>query len=1290
MSYEQLPPIARSISADITNFSLTAALARLDDANDGGGLSPVQNGTLRARALLGLERWRAAYDLLQSIRERRDLNAAERIEVQVLSAHVLRSASASVDFALELALAAAQGAGRAGAPELGVRAHLEAARLFARKRCRALGDKAVAAAAELAVLPALVAATRGDLLVTFDERPAARDAYEAAAAAPADAVATERAHAERLSRLGLARLQVILGEFDTAASTLASLPKPAAQDIAPRRASWRLHAARADWPAVAGVLAEIIDISPDGDNARSLQLERASALYRAGDFDAARSAWTQIAAATNDWASKIATRALGKLDGPAHRRARLHAFPSVTQLRNHCGPASVELCMRFFGTTAEQIEIAREIKQPDGGTPVHRMRQYMTAAGFHTRRIEADLDHLRAILDRGIPVIVEEDYSTSRHVAVAIGYDDRREILEVQDPMTHEVRETSYDELPKLREFSNHGALVAVPGDRADLIAALDEAGAVECDYITTTDLAWEAHDQKRGDDADRLVAEAIAQHEAYELAWVLRFVRADARRYDQPGRDSEAALAEVLDAILRLWPNDEWPQQYLGRVRDSQDRLEEALAAFERARDRDPDDPSNWCWIADCRIRMNDRQAARKALEEALRRDPSHTRSNENLADVAFGFGDQSLAKILNDCALELSPSNAFNWYVRGRILGATDDLGDSIAAYDRALELRPDAPGFAVGRARVMARAGRVDDAITSLETLRAKRPEDAHLMTDLADLAYNHERYEVCLAVCDQLAALDPATATPLAIGGAARCMKGELDAGLAQLRAALTRRPTYAWAHREMARALAGASRWDEAISASAANLGLNNGPDAVYRFGDTLVAAGHTHDGVGYLRRAARSGELTETQLDRVATTVFEHNGGGAAHDLFGSLAKEHPRDLGIARAHVALLLEKLWAPGAATAPLSHLSELERDSPWVLADQADALMHRSIDDEPRGEALFERAIAAGPGLVAPRRWYARCLNTRGRFAAALDVLTPLPDTAETLADRVHALLGLGREPEATAAIERWFASLPVGTPEARRQPLLYQIAYANRRWDECLTLASALAAGAGELDDDGKLGRWEAARFECLIELGRHDEALAFGTAQCGTAAEFGRLAYTALASRGVAVARQLAERGHALAPNEANCLTTLARLADIDGDLDRADELWRGLKQLSTWHIHDENLGRLAMSRGDFVAAQVHVDPAVACGHTCPVAWRHRAELALLQGDRPRALAAAERAWACLQLELRPCSPALEGLLAGLRGEVDVSEEKLRAALDRAESASDRALIERVAAALAA
>ena len=615
------PGIAQSINELILSYSWSEALARLEDPKDGGALAPSTAGLLRSRVLAGLEKWHESYKLLGEVREMKDLGTEERLEAQVRTARVLRFASPLVDYALDLAHGAAQQATRAKLFEIAAMAHIEAALLYGKKRCKELASNELDAAEKLGAIPEQVWSARGELAITFDDRPAAKTAFETSI----------KKGPPRLGRIGLARLYTVLGEFDSAASELTALGARPKGDVGGRRVEWRLWAAKGDWAKVARVLGEILEAVPEGDSSRYMSLERAAAFYRAGDLDAAREAWVKIAATGNgDWAARSAARMVEKIAAPNAKRARLTAFPSVTQLRNHCGPASVELCMRFFGTSAEQVAVAREIKHPDGGTPVHKMRAYMEAAGFHARRIEADLDRLRALLDAGVPVIIEEDYSTTRHVAVAIGYDDRREVLEVQDPMTHEIRETPYEDLEKLRAFSNHGALVAVPTSQPELLKKLDAAGAVECAYISLTDKAWEARHQDRHDDAKKLVDEAIELHEPYELAWVLRFVRAREVWDGAATPENKQAMTDVLQNILRLWPDDEWPQQFLGRVYDAEGRWGDALEAFERARDRDPDDSNNWCSIGDCQLELNRSDDARKSFEEALRRDPGHTRANE------------------------------------------------------------------------------------------------------------------------------------------------------------------------------------------------------------------------------------------------------------------------------------------------------------------------------------------------------------------------------------------------------------------------------------------------------------------------------------------------------------------------------------------------------------------------------------------------------------------------------------------------------------------------------------
>lgn len=1255
------PVVAQELAALLDSFQAREVLARLDAPSDGGALEPGLAGVLRARAMASLERFRAAYDVLGEVKQLRDLGESERLAAQVLTARVLRFASPLVDHALEVAVAAAERAERAGdaSRPQAVEARVEAALLFARKRCRKLAEAELARARTTGVSLERVHAAEAEVALEFDERAIAKSAYEAALAIPGAG--------ERVGRLGLARLHTVLGEFDAAAASLTALGERPAGDLAVKRAWHRLYAAKGEWTKVAEAIASFLEVAPDADSARRLMLERASAFYRAGAIAEARAAWAAIAEDGDDWASRAASRTLAKLEKSSAKRTRLQAFPSVAQLRNHCGPASVELCMRFFGVSADQVAVAREIKHPDGGTPVHKMRWYMDQSGFTTRRVAAELPTLKAILDAGVPVIVEEDYSTTRHVAVAVGYDDRREVLEVQDPMTHEIRETPYEELDKIREFSNHGALVAVPKDRADLVAKLDAAGAVECAYMTKTDLAWEAHDQERHDDADRLADEAIALHEPYELAWVYKFVRARERFLAERTEENKETLGATINKILALWPNDEWPQQFLGRVFMIEERWDEALPAFERARDRDPDDANNWCSIGDCQLELGEKGRAREAFEEALKRDPGHVRANENLANVAFEGGDLALAALLNACARELALENPFNEHVNGRILGKKGDPRGAASAYARALELAPGTKFYSVERARHLAAAGDVDEALASLRALADVDAEDTYVPVQLADLAYEHDRLDACLAACALVESRDPETPTPRAIGGAARTKAGDLEGGVALLREAIRKRPTYAWAYRELGRAFSRAGRHDDAVAAAAAAAGLVENPLATFYLGDALARGGHGGDAMSYLRRAAESGSLGERELDRVASVFASADGEGAAHRLFQSLEERHPRDRNVLRAHARLLCESFWYPGVAAPILARLGEIAPDDPFALAKAGDDLMDESIAAEARGEALLREAVSKGPAAIYPRRLLARQLNARGRYDEALGVLEPLPADEETMEDRVVAHVGLRRDDDAKRAIDAWVATMPEDARGPSRRPHDFAIAKAHRRWEEALALAEALSEDEGELADDGELGRWEEERFGCLAALGRVDEAYDLGIAQCADAEDKGRLAYEALARGAESLAFKLADEALEEDENEVHALHVRARAAERRDDVDEAMRIWERMRAISSWHIHVENLGRLALASGDFARAADLLERAVATGHVCPVSLELRGALRLLSGDREGARADLTRARACLPLVERDVSEQLDAMLAALEGR----GEEARALLDR-------------------
>ena len=1208
------------------------ALDAIHQAVDLAGPTPALD-LLRVDALIGLERFRDAYDVTRNLLERGGDGAHARS--LVYKARILRRSSQWLDDALEAALEAADTAARQGDLARGVtgEAHLEAARCFARKSCRALAEREIERARGLVDGSVELGYYHGAILVDFDDRPAARRTYEALLEAGEEG--------RDYGTLGLAYLEYVMGQFAAAHARLDALAPLAAGDLWPRRIRLMILDSEQRWDEVAEAYAELREASPQADSIWRDAYERAHALYRGGHLDDAREACEAILAQAPEgiYHLRLAQRMARLLGHPEveHRpRHRLEAFPSVTQLRDHCGPASCELYLRYFGLTDSQVEIARAIKNPDGGTPVYKMRRYLDQAGFTTRRVEADLPALRRLIDAGIPVIMEESYSSSSHVAVAIGYDDALELLEVQDPMTHRVRETFYEDLAELCNLSNHGALIAAPSDQLELVRALDEASSGECQYIALVDEAWAALDDDRPDDGDALVDQSLAIERAYEYAWMYRFRRARERAGEDPTPDNRVEIHRVLGEITAIWPDDEWPQQLLGRALFFDDRIGEALVAFERARDRDPGDPYNWSMIADCHLEMGNQDGAYDALIQALARDPSSVRPNENLADLARRRGRMVMAWALNDAARELHPDNPFNHAVHGQLLEADGRNDDALAAFRHAIELDSERDWVRDLEAKLLHRMDRSDDAVAVRRGLVARRPDNVGHKIDLADLLYELGRADEAVEVCDTILADDPDNASAHAIRGAALGKQGQIDDALAGFDHALTRRPTYVWVYKEMGHLYRREGRMRQAIQAFAAALGMSSGN--AYReleLGDALVQAGHLQDGVRHLRAAATYGQLPEVELRRLGELMVDANGGRYADDFFHQLGERRQDDLDVLRAHAHTMLEVCWAPGAAEPVLEQIVANDPDDTYALAHRGSELLYQSLEGEANGEQLLFAVLEREPEHEYARRVLGESLVERGQFEQALAVLEPTRRNYQNDKMRVQAHLGVGDYDGAAAVIEAF--QKEYGQPDQRCVgALMLDYLVARRRWDwsKALELAEAVSRASHERDDDGRLDTWEEERFECMARLGQNERAMRFGLAQATDANSLASLAYAAYHADQMELAGDMAARALRLDPGAGQALAVLARNQELAGDLAGAAASWERVGQVDEgWHAWQEQLARIALGRGDLETAIGRAEAGVALGHLCPWSFGVRAQAWLMAGDSGGAVADLERSW---------------------------------------------------------
>lgn len=846
------------------------------------GVNELANGaelpeaqTLRATALMALERRgeaRAHLDAVLGVQ----LSPTQRGEAWLVNARLLER-TGKVDDSLLYARAAARLLTDEGETEQAVKARVHSALLFSYKRCRDVAERELAAARELAPDDPEILVGEADILALFDERAGAKARF----------LAAREQGAARSGGIGYAWVATLAGDFDDAARALDQLSPFAAEDLPVRRVQLLLQLARHRWDEALATLDEIGRVSPGSDQRRSDAFRRATLLYRLGRIDEARRGFEELVETTPAGASSddaedavggLAVRSaklLARKDLDALPHQRLRAFPSLAQLYNYCGPSSCELYLRFFGLAGDAVEIARQIKFPDGGTPVYRMRRYLESAGLHARRIEADLPTLKRLIDAGVPVIMEEEYSSSNHVAVAMGYDDRREILEVQDPMSHEVRETPYEELDKLNDLANHGALVAVPAEVNGVPgeALLDAAGAVECRYIALVDEAAAAIDDDRLDDAARLLDESTALRRDYEICWLVRFNLARQQVKGPDDTEGLARLREIVHETQAIWPEAEWPMQLAGGLLLDEGRYEEALAAWTTARDRDPDDGRNWANMAECLLQLGRDAEADEAYAQALERDPGLVRANENRAQLTFATERYTQAELFNECALSLAPNNPFNHEMRARILRFQGEYQDALKALERALELDSERTFAASQRGQLLAMLGRVDEGIAALEALWTKEPV-LGVEIDLASVQYRNGGYQRAVEVCTAGLGKEE-SAGLLGILGASQCALGQLDEGLAHLERATLLMPDYAWAFSEMGRYLAGAGHAGEALQAFAAAVGASDGaPRFVIDLGIAECDAGYAEQGIARLQRLVEGAQLDEDSLRRAAGGVI--------------------------------------------------------------------------------------------------------------------------------------------------------------------------------------------------------------------------------------------------------------------------------------------------------------------------------------------------------------------------------------------------------------------------------
>jgi tetratricopeptide (TPR) repeat protein len=171
-------------------------------------------------------------------------------------------------------------------------------------------------------------------------------------------------------------------------------------------------------------------------------------------------------------------------------------------------------------------------------------------------------------------------------------------------------------------------------------------------------------------------------------------FYRQAYRLYGSAGQD--ATRWQLLERAVQMDPNDARNWEMLASCHYQHNRLQEALAGFEKARELDPNNPFLYINIAALNHGMKRPERAESLLKEAVGRFQENALVHAELARFYLHTRTNLPAsQLLAQRAAALDPSAA-HLFVLGRACAANGNLDGAAKAIEHAIALDPNNPQY------------------------------------------------------------------------------------------------------------------------------------------------------------------------------------------------------------------------------------------------------------------------------------------------------------------------------------------------------------------------------------------------------------------------------------------------------------------------------------------------------------------------------------------------------------------------------------------------------------------
>ncbi|MGM7636324.1 C39 family peptidase [Bacillus sp. Hm123] len=155
----------------------------------------------------------------------------------------------------------------------------------------------------------------------------------------------------------------------------------------------------------------------------------------------------------------------------AHREL---AIQPIEQKMNYCVPATLSMLLQTAGKQKTQDEIAEHVFETTG-SKLRKAMDYMNSLGFSSKFFKGTVELYKQLIDAGYPVMLDMLFENASHVQLVVGYDDRLNVLLVQDPNELDPTLVPYEEVAKVYRLKDQLSLVFVHDGQQEILEQLNE-----------------------------------------------------------------------------------------------------------------------------------------------------------------------------------------------------------------------------------------------------------------------------------------------------------------------------------------------------------------------------------------------------------------------------------------------------------------------------------------------------------------------------------------------------------------------------------------------------------------------------------------------------------------------------------------------------------------------------------------------------------------------------------------------------------------------------------------------